>query len=426
MKNEEYLQISFELEKHHALFNRLWSIGKPIFDNVTPTAGIEFDKKGEAAVFHINEEYWNTVTHKQKLFITSHECMHIFLQHGMRSKLIQKDKIKMEQANIAMDIVVNEMLVENFGFNRKEIDPENKYCWADTVFKGKNVSTKETFEIYYNMLLKENYAGKAKLVDSHDFYQSFLNEKFSEKIKGELFNGDVDKKMKDIIEKEIQDIEKEIEKMKDESKDGGEKAGQLAGTMAGQTWYKVKIGCVPKKRKWETVITRWAHKYIHDKEIEQWARVNRRFATIKNGLIIPSQMETEDYDFNKILVWFFQDTSGSCYGYADRFFKAALSLPDDKFSVRLFCFDTQVYETSLKTKELRGFGGTSFACIENYIQIEMSKKKLQYPKAIFIITDGYGDNVHPQIPRNWYWFLTENYRYCIPKESNVYMLKDYE
>ena len=90
------------------------------------------------------------------------------------------------------------------------------------------------------------------------------------------------------------------------------------------------------------------------------------------------------------------------------------------------CFDTKVIETNLESKKIYGGGGTSFSCIENYIQSYISKNKLNYPKAIFIISDGMGNSVKPQKPENWYWFLSVNCIRHIPKKSKFYNLSDFE
>jgi predicted metal-dependent peptidase len=46
---------------------------------------------------------------------------------------------------------------------------------------------------------------------------------------------------------------------------------------------------------------------------------------------------------------------------------------------------------------------------------------------VFVITDGYGDNVNCAHPKKWYWFLTPNgSRRNISEKSNVFELKDYE
>ena len=83
-------------------------------------------------------------------------------------------------------------------------------------------------------------------------------------------------------------------------------------------------------------------------------------------------------------------------------------------------FDTKVYETTIESRRLYGFGGTSFDIIEDYIQSYIKKNNLKYPEAVFVITDGCGNSVNPQIPKNWYWFLSKNYITYIPKESNKF------
>jgi len=50
----------------------------------------------------------------------------------------------------------------------------------------------------------------------------------------------------------------------------------------------------------------------------------------------------------------------------------------------------------------------------------------KYPKAVFVITDGYGDQINPKKPKNWYWFLSNDYRRCIPDTCNVFNLSEFE
>jgi hypothetical protein len=56
----------------------------------------------------------------------------------------------------------------------------------------------------------------------------------------------------------------------------------------------------------------------------------------------------------------------------------------------------------------------------------MKEKHQPYPDACFIITDGMGNPVMPAKPERWFWFLSEDYRTCIPSVSKVHMLKDFE
>lgn len=82
-----------------------------------------------------------------------------------------------------------------------------------------------------------------------------------------------------------------------------------------------------------------------------------------------------------------------------------------------------VYKVIAEEKKVFGGGGTSFSTIERHLQ----NSGENYPDGIFVITDGYGDRVYPELPHRWHWFLTENaYTSFVPKESNVYQLSDFE
>jgi predicted metal-dependent peptidase len=156
---------------------------------------------------------------------------------------------------------------------------------------------------------------------------------------------------------------------------------------------------------------------------------HRRLAHLdQQGVFLPCETEVDAYkvEEDRIEVLFALDTSGSCWGLKDRFFKAAMSLPERKFDINLCCFDTSVYETDLASKKVYGGGGTSFSIIEEYIQKQLKDGKMKRYPTVFVITDGDGDRVTPQISKNWYFFLSENHRHCIPKESQVFMLSDFE
>jgi hypothetical protein len=428
--DEEFLELSRELEGHHGLFYRLWNLGKPVFSDKIPTAGVYFDRVGACVNFLLNYDFWQTQTLEQKLFVICHECLHVALNHGIR---MQNNKDPM-LTNQALDIVVNHSLVERFLFERDKVDPQNIYCWVDTVFSpDSQIATDKSFEHYYNLLeaqkkaqMGTGEAGESQpggsgqgrhTVDSHD---DLSNQDFRELIES------LNETLSDSEKESLQPvIERHCEKPSQ---------GALAGREGGSGWTFAKVGKVKKKRKWETIIKRWASKYIRDNVEEQWARTNRRMLFFEGDLVIPTEAEVDGFDEGRIQVWFFQDTSGSCYGFIDRFFKAAMSLPSDRFDVKMHCFDTRVFETTLESKKLYGFGGTSFSCIEAYIQRYIKAHDQPYPKAVFVITDGCGDRVTPEMPSRWHWFLdayndtwTRNYiETCIPKTCNRYNLGDFE
>lgn len=437
---EEWIDISTSLEEHHAVFYKLWQMGRPVFNEDLPTACVQFDEVGEFVYFHFNPTFWSKLPLEGKLFVICHEALHIILNHGLR---IKDSGINRPATNSALDIVVNHLLVRSFGFNRKNIDDiikpifqemhkekfdENQggLCWVDTVFKDKKPMPpdNEMYEYYYNLFEKvygdggagDGTIGNGGPLDDHSMMGKEKSDDW-----GKL----IDKLSQELTEDEKAPLKNIIDKHFDK------KELQKAGTETGGQWVFANTGKVIKKKKWETVIKNWAKKYIQNtsKDQEQWARLNRRMVFLPKDTFLPSEMEIEDLadDKRRIQVFFFLDTSGSCWGLKDRFFAAAESLPNDRFDVRLFCFDTVVKETTLESKKIYGGGGTAFDIIEKHIQSIMTQEGIDYPKGIFCISDGEGTYVKPEVPQNWYWFLTRGgTKYYIPKESNIFNLEDFE
>lgn len=428
ISTEKFFQIAQDLEVYHGIFSRIWQMGKPVEDFTISTAAVRFDSEGGFFSFCFNPNYFKTLDDYNLKFIICHEALHVILNHGYRSFELQK-----EIANITMDVVINESLIQNFGFDRAKIKNSEELCWYNTIFKNEDIEKNKSFEYYYELLYNKildsssfsvniqvpaNMGGKQKTVDQHDGFGNEFQDQIDEKIDDACDNlgNDERKQLKDIIEKLLDDDTKQAIN---------------AGTEKGGLTKIMSLEKIKTKRKWETVIKNWAQKHLKhsDKNHEQWTRINRRFVTLSRDLFIPTEMEIESFEKekHKIKVIFFLDTSGSCIDLAERFWKAAKSLPEDRFDIQLCCFDTHVYETSLKTGKLYGFGGTCFHILEDYVQkYKLNKNKGKYPDAVFVITDGMGTAIKPEICKNWYWFLSYNYRYCIPKECNIFSLDDYE
>jgi hypothetical protein len=413
LTNEEYFEYSREFSGHHALFYTMWEMGKPFFCNHIPTAGVALDRTGQQVQFLFNSNFWNKLTRYERLFIIGHECLHVILNHGFRALNTEDHEI----ANKALDVVVNHMLVNRFGFIRKDISFADDLCWVDTLWEENIPPDDMNYEFYFNLLKEEGDSGKGELVDDHsglginaDEWQEVVD------MVGGAMNNSAKESIARIMEKHFQDFE-----ISDDPNNN-------RGTVGGKWWEFANVGKIVVKKKWETVIRQWSKKFdncnIHD--VEQWARTNRRFVGLDAALFLPTEMEIEHEIEGKIQVWFFQDTSGSCAHFKDRFFQVALSLSKKRFDVKMHCFDTQVFETTLESRKLYGFGGTSFSALENYIQAYITKHKVEYPKAVFVITDGFGDYVNPQIPKNWYWFLNPFHTRCIPNACSKFNLKDFE
>lgn len=431
--------IAILLQEYHSLFRFFWDYGDCCFSCQYPTAWINFDREnGNFVNFNFNPDFYKSLDDYNRAFVCSHEMLHIMLEHGARMKEFATKKTDLgneKLLNQATDIVINEMLIDAFGFNRNNIKDWNKYCWIDTLFEDiTKVEKNKNFQYYYELLKKkENLKNKdenkndeqdGQLVDIHNFNN--LTEEEQKQIMDTL-----GKLAKSISPEEMEKFFKNKEEIESAKKINENLENMKAGIGSG-FWDTLKIGYVKKKKKWETVIKTW-EKFVlkdSDTEYERWDRKNRRFLDIlsNKNYLLPTEVPIEELylDKNKISIYFFLDTSGSCYNLKNRFFKAAKSLDEKHFDIRLFCFDNTVNETTLKSQKIYGGGGTCFNIIENKIQEIIKKEKKSYPKALFLITDGYGTPVKPQYPKRWHWFLSTNYRQYIPKESKIYMLSDFE
>lgn len=443
--NDEWKQLGSKLEEHHSLFYKFWQLGRPVFTNSIDTAAVVFDKDGKCINFLFNEKFWNECDDYKKLFVVAHECLHVILNHGSRFKDTKEKRL----ANIAQDVVINHLLVESFGFIQEEIKGWENYCWVDTVFKNKKIFGRsypkdESSEFYFVQLLKDKEnsskkvaGGKGKAGESQqqsqgDESSSAGNQDEPDDLPSTVddhnitFDQDTDGMIEDIL-KSLSD--EDLESLSDKLQNTVNKDAKAGTTPLCAPFLVKRPSVIIRKKKWESVIKKWEKIAVvnQDTEIEQWIRLPRRFSCVDTDLFIPSEESVEDIckKKDKIDVFFFLDTSGSCFHLGERFFSAALTLDPKKFNIRLFCFDVAVVETDIKGQKLYGGGGTSFSAIEAHIK-SIVEKGTKYPQAVFIITDGMGNNVKPAFPKRWHWFLTEKYTNFIPPESHIYMLSDYE
>lgn len=411
ISSDYWLEISHDLEQHHALFYQCWKMGRPVLTEAIETACVAFNRQGEFVEFCFNPKFWDSLDHYTRLFVICHECLHVILNHGQRTT-DSKDK---HRTNATLDIVVNLLLIRCFGFEREKVVDGEDLCWIDTVYpddyKG-IIPEDESYEFYYR-LLPPTPVLHVRILDDHSSL-------------GGNWDKVIDKLNDQLSHEEKQAIRGMIEKHYQGDENKKAKKGEAADT---GKWTFMGHEPVARQRKWENVIKQWSIKYLKDdlQHEEQWARVARRLCLLPDEVVLPSEMEVDWFEKDRMPVFLFLDTSGSCRGYKDRFWKAGMSLPPERFDVRMFCFDDVVMETSLAERKMREGGGTSFAIIERHIQRCVQTEGIEYPEAVFLITDGYGDEVQPQKPQNWYWFLTNggssNY---IPQRSKTFLLKDYQ
>ena len=435
---EEWTELSNGLSEFHNIFYRFWTICRPVFSERIKTAAVVFDKDGNCVEFLLNYEFWQSLTLKQKLFVISHECLHLILNHGKRGlRVLFKGEEHRAKLNTAMDICVNESLIARYGFDRLEIDPTNKYVWADKVGATLGIpdlATDRCFEYYYNLFQRSPDApflpppsGGAPMVgetvDEHTDSNEEAEKQGSEALErmaDELDDGETND-LENMLRGERNKLQNDVAEDTRNFQAGNDPLGHT---------YKLKEEPIKIKKKWESIIRKWTAKQLtlDMRDDEQWAKTARRFTMLDRSLSLPFDMEVEapKKTKKKIDVWFFLDTSGSCIHLASRFFRAAASLPPNRFNVHLFCFDTKVYPSDLKQRKVKGGGGTKFDIIERYIINYITKEEIKYPDGVFVITDGEGNDVHPKKPGNWHWFLTQQQLRNIPSSCHTYNLKEYE
>lgn len=432
MSYEEFCDLAMDLEIHHSVFSKLWNIATPVFIKGTGTAYVAFDKENRMIKFAIDPDFWASLDRQTKLFVISHECLHIILNHGIRAKDI--DPTMRQIANVAMDVVVNHMLVDQFGFRRQLIKDQDKLCWVDTVFPDEEIASGQGFETYYNLLKNTmNITHLPNLLDIHDFLNGIGGEGDGEGGDGpldeEMQKALADKLSKSLSDGEIKDFVDKVGK--------GNPGGGIVGEpqIPGDLSERIRIKNIVRKRKWESVIKKWTAYSVAEAEEYQWALDHRRFTALKGAeLNFPQLAEIESKNFEKIDLLFFLDASGSCWHLKDRFFNAALSLNPKKFNVRMFTRTTEVREImpeQIKDLKISGGGSDDFSCMERFIQQDIRTGKLRkYPDAVFHITDGVdcsGVKIAPEKPKNWHWFLTEPFdKRWIPSDSKIYRLSDFE
>jgi Predicted metallopeptidase (DUF2201). len=438
--NSEWSEISGNLMRMYSIFYKIWSISSPSFSRSIPTAAVYFDKQGELMDFRINPDFWQDKTMPEKCFILAHECSHILLDHGERIQALTKGKKELaEIANVAADLAVNEMQVKRFGMIRAEIDPQNRYVWLDKISAqiGEELPPDRSMEYYYERLLQANPEGMGQpegtgeTVDDHSAMSDQASGEGGSQGKAPTSGDMLDMldKSAGISSEELQSLQDVLDGDKEQAEADGHQGSGCGSKAIGEILKFRKIK--PKvNNKWETVIKNWANKKMQNDyvDVSQWAFKNRRFTTLSDDLSLPFDYEREEFCPKKttIKVLFILDSSGSCVQYAERFFKAAASLNPKRFEVELITFDTKVYPANLKDQKIKGGGGTSFVCVNQFIKQKESKR--EFPDAIFMITDGdTSTKFDPIQPKKAFVFFTKRHvKKSIPPECNMYMLEDYE
>lgn len=421
---EEKNTIGKSLARHHGVFYEFWKMVTPRFSNEVSTAAVSLNKQNKCLDFLINKEYWEKCNEEKKEFLISHEVSHLLQQAGRRSGG-RYDEAK----NVSLDIPVNESLVKYFGFDRNNIDPENLFCWVSNIFppdQYPDVPTGKSFEFYYDLLKKQGRIKPSCGKLSFNNHEGLPSDNELGGFLDELIDN-LDEHSAESLKEIFNRQEIKHQNPSDNEPDRNTENGSQAGSGAAGIIKRIEKKFVKKKSKWETIIKKWARKFVEkDFEINHWLVKNRRFTLLTPDLMLPNDIDTDDRqkDKEKTQVFVMMDYSGSCVHHAGRFYKAFDSIPKH-INVRLFSFDTYCTELNKKERQMIGGGGTSFTCIENKIQEVIKAEKIKYPW-VWVLSDGMANKVNPEEPKKWTFLLTTGYRKCIPEESKIYKLEEFE
>lgn len=443
--DEEEMELSNFLSEHHTLFQTFFRIGRPVFTKKIPTAAVGFDSDGHFFIMYLNPDFWDSLDVFNKAFVISHECLHIILNHGKRGMGIG---LKHELINIAQDIVINEMLVSGFGFNRYDVFNWDKFCFVDTIFTNdeileNNIRKHKTFKYYLKLMSQLGKAPEAETVDMHGFngdgkglpsdMQGKIDE-LSDNIQNAM-DSIVDELEEDISDEEKHELAESLgdELLADLSSSYGDGSGESSasesagGNPIGRFKDILKKKVKPNK-KWETIISNHLRSLLKKEEQlkESWLAKGRRHYLLPDDLMLQGDWLQESKAKERHSIVFFLDSSGSCHNLSQRFYDLLRTIPQKKFKIDAYSFDTQVYSLDIEEARIKGFGGTKFSILANKVE-ELTAENKKHPDAIFVVTDGFSvDDCLVKKPKVWHWILTPTHsKKNIDIKSNFHDLSNF-
>lgn len=409
------LDIIKGLEEHDAIFKTLASMGRICFSEKLSTAWVSFDLEGNYLNFYFNPKFWEKLSLKDKIFIISHECLHVLLKHGLRLKEVEDH----ETGNHAADLVVNHLLIDKFLIDLEDQVLKSKLCLIENIDPKNNFlkpKQRLTLEEYYSILVKNKTKIKSTLpIDSH---QSGMGskEETDEKNKNAESEQSDEKPAEEMTNKEIDDlmenlsefvgkgkIDKFVEKIEKDMESSFNTYGPNPFTYHSTIFnHKTK-----QNFKWRNFFLKVAKDAItiEEKEYLQWIKKSRRNSLLPSHLIFPHSVEYEEEKRDKLRIQLYIDFSGSCRDFQKDFWDAYDSIPKKEFDVDLFTVTD--YILPVVNKKLQGsYGNAPFQIIEENIQNMLKESKIKkYPNCVVVITDGHADPALPEFPQKWLWVL---------------------
>jgi predicted metal-dependent peptidase len=379
-------KVKVSIAKYHRIFNALLTFSEPIITDTIATAAVVCKIADNKPIkFLFNPTFFDALDQEQLEFVYCHEMIHIIGNHAMRGKGLDKNIL-----GVATDIAVNEYLFSHYPFNRAnilKIDDTGlgNTCTYDKYFDDK-VLVDQNFEYYYNLLLKSATEININTLDNHDNLE------------------ETGKNLSDVLNKALNQLN--IPELQSLQKMVGDVAGKDSSDDLGRYIEKRKAKVTTLEHTFRSTIKDIKEFYEYD-----WRRKDLKMVNFSSSLKIPYDARQEKTIKNKKLLYAFVDTSASCDDLINRFMNLIDGVDTKDFDVKLYGFNTEVYE--IVNRKIFS-GGTSFHPIEEFL---LSLKK--YPDNVFMITDGAGTSFAPKFPERFMVYLTEDNKGCFLNKEKI-------
>ena len=317
-----------------------------------------------------NPDFMDNLTDSELDFVLMHEVLHVVLRHCDRT---QKDHIP-ELFNVACDIVVNSNILLSNDMDLSTITI-GEYGVSMHALPDESEGYLYTAEDAYRKLITEVKAksakssgnGESNFFDDHDKWQ---------RMKGEDKDGDASQDEQDEMNARLLNAYEAVKAL-------GKQAGNIPVGIE-----RIIGELIRPQTDWRTVLNDFVQAEVNDYSLMP---PDRRLQD--QDFFLPDFNEKEDYVQD---ILFMIDTSGSmseetvtaCFSEI----RGAIEQFNGRLAGYLGFFDAAVVPPvefssvdELKLIKPKGGGGTSFACVFDYIRDEMQDRR---PAAIVILTDG--------------------------------------
>lgn len=433
------------LDDEYAFFlTHILNMGKPRWTEQLPTAavGLPLDQNGNVVKdtdefeFMFNPKFFEALTPESRMFITSHEGMHIILNH---LKLSQADHFDDKQLfNIAADCVINDYLVESGMKAPEKAELEKVFGTKEANLMygkeqvGYNCASRTVTEVYDDLKKKQNQQGGGGQGDPQqgqpqagqgggqgDYFE-FDNHDW---MHDPNFKKELEKAINEAIKNADKDAPGEIDQMRQDinySSDAldGFRSPPGEGLGPEEEWAQVHGVSMA----WTDLLKEvdpdlFRGKGIAPPPVPSYHKPRRKMGAYYPDIMLPVYRKNpniaDDAD-EKPIIAMFLDVSGSISQLdRKRFISLAKTVPTDKIELIAHTFTTEVRELDLENPRYNS-GGTDFGCIQRYIKTVLTKDfrlSGKYPKAVIVVTDGEASfgQYRPteQEAKSWYWLVTD-------------------